>query len=92
MSWPADRSPISPSRREADPQGLLNPGKMLRWDDPRYTGTDRQSHLAKSLRSQSGNGLPLVGRSSARQLRSSPQETVFRVCSGRPFAAHTITI
>ena len=23
-------------KREADPQGLLNPGKMLGWDDPSY--------------------------------------------------------
>jgi hypothetical protein len=23
-------------KREADPMGLLNPGKMLAWDDPSY--------------------------------------------------------
>jgi FAD/FMN-containing dehydrogenase len=25
-------------KREADPQGLLNPGKMLAWDNPDYDG------------------------------------------------------
>jgi hypothetical protein len=23
-------------KREADPRGLLNPGKMIAWDDPDY--------------------------------------------------------
>jgi hypothetical protein len=23
-------------KREADPKGLLNPGKMIAWDDPDY--------------------------------------------------------
>ena len=23
-------------KREADPQGLLNPGKMIAWDNPAY--------------------------------------------------------
>ena len=36
-------------KREADPDGLLNPGKMLAWDDPDYAGTSRQSYLYKSL-------------------------------------------
>lgn len=25
-------------KREADPKGLLNPGKMVAWDDPDYDG------------------------------------------------------
>lgn len=36
-------------KRETDPQGLLNPGKMIGWDDPDYRGTDGQSYLYKSL-------------------------------------------
>ncbi len=36
-------------KREADPEGLLNPGKMLAWDDPNSTHADRQSYLYKSL-------------------------------------------
>ena len=28
-------------KREADPLGLLNPGKMLGWDDPAYDGSTR---------------------------------------------------
>jgi FAD/FMN-containing dehydrogenase len=36
-------------KREADPQGLLNPGKMLGWDNPDYAGLTRQSYLYKSL-------------------------------------------
>ena len=30
-------------KREADPQGLLNPGKMIAWEDPNYDASqDRQ--------------------------------------------------
>ena len=29
-------------KRKADPEGLLNPGKMLGWDDPSYSGIERQ--------------------------------------------------
>ena len=36
-------------KREADPQGLLNPGKMLAWDDPDISDVDRQSYLYKSV-------------------------------------------
>jgi hypothetical protein len=36
-------------KREADPQGLLNPGKMIGWDNPGYEGVSRQSYLYKSL-------------------------------------------
>lgn len=32
-------------KRDADPDGLLNPGKMLAWDDPDYDGSNRQSYL-----------------------------------------------
>jgi FAD/FMN-containing dehydrogenase len=27
-------------KREADPRGLLNPGKMIGWDDPAYDGSE----------------------------------------------------
>lgn len=36
-------------KRQADPQGLLNPGKMIGWDNPDYEGMSRQSYLYKSL-------------------------------------------
>jgi FAD/FMN-containing dehydrogenase len=36
-------------KRTADPLGLLNPGKMLAWDDPAYAATDRQAYLYRSL-------------------------------------------
>lgn len=36
-------------KRQADPLGLLNPGKMIGWDNPDYAGMSRQSYLYKSL-------------------------------------------
>ena len=32
-------------KREADPLGLLNPGKMIAWDDPGYDATQSRLHL-----------------------------------------------
>ena len=36
-------------KREADPQGLLNPGKMIAWDDPDYDFNSGQTWLFKGL-------------------------------------------
>ena len=36
-------------KRAADPLGLLNPGKMLAWDNPDAAATSRQSYLYRSL-------------------------------------------
>jgi hypothetical protein len=35
-------------KRAADPLGLLNPGKMLAWDDPDDAGSGRRSYLYRS--------------------------------------------
>ena len=35
-------------KRQANPLGLLNPGKMLGWDDPHCGASGRQSYLYKS--------------------------------------------
>ncbi|MGF1476249.1 MAG: FAD-binding oxidoreductase [Geminicoccaceae bacterium] len=35
-------------KREADPKGLLNPGKMIGWDNPDYVGMERRSYLYAS--------------------------------------------
>ena len=43
-----DRSHLA-FKREADPQGLLNPGKMLGWDNPDFAGMSRRSYLYRSL-------------------------------------------
>lgn len=32
-------------KREADPQGLLNPGKMIAWDDPNFDFTSQKTYL-----------------------------------------------
>jgi hypothetical protein len=36
-------------KREADPQGLLNPGKMIAWDNPDYDFPPGQTYLFPSL-------------------------------------------
>jgi FAD/FMN-containing dehydrogenase len=36
-------------KREADPEGLLNPGKMVAWDDPDYDFSSGQTWLFKGL-------------------------------------------
>jgi FAD/FMN-containing dehydrogenase len=36
-------------RREADPKGLLNPGKMLAWDDPDWTPSQSHVYLYKAV-------------------------------------------
>lgn len=36
-------------KREADPQGLLNPGKMVAWEDPSYDYTAGKTWLFKGL-------------------------------------------
>ena len=38
-------------KREADPQGLLNPGKMIAWDDPTFDFKDGKTYLFPSLAS-----------------------------------------
>jgi FAD/FMN-containing dehydrogenase len=36
-------------KREADPKGLLNPGKMIAWEDPEYDYTSGKNFLFKGL-------------------------------------------
>lgn len=36
-------------KREADPQGLLNPGKMVAWEDPSYDFSGGKTFLFRSL-------------------------------------------
>ncbi len=36
-------------KREADPKGLLNPGKMIAWDDPAFDFQDGKTYLFPSL-------------------------------------------
>jgi FAD/FMN-containing dehydrogenase len=36
-------------KREADPKGLLNPGKMVAWDDPDFAFATGQTYLFPSL-------------------------------------------
>ena len=36
-------------KREADPRGLLNPGKMIAWDDPAFDFKDGKTYLFPSL-------------------------------------------
>jgi hypothetical protein len=42
-------------KREADPQGLLNPGKMIAWEDPSYDYRAGGTFLFRSL-SEAGVG------------------------------------
>lgn len=36
-------------KREADPRGLLNPGKMIAWEDPNYDYRSGKTYLFRSL-------------------------------------------
>jgi FAD/FMN-containing dehydrogenase len=36
-------------KREADPQGLLNPGKMIAWEDPNYDYASGKTYLFPAL-------------------------------------------
>lgn len=36
-------------KREADPQGLLNPGKMIAWDDPDFDFSSQKTYLFPGL-------------------------------------------
>ena len=37
-------------KREADPKGILNPGKMIAWDDPNFDFEARRSCIFPGLR------------------------------------------
>jgi FAD/FMN-containing dehydrogenase len=39
-------------KREADPQGLLNPGKMIAWEDPNYDYRSGKTFLFRGLAQQ----------------------------------------
>jgi hypothetical protein len=39
-------------KREADPKGLLNPGKMIAWDDPDYDFSSKDVWLFKGLKQE----------------------------------------
>ncbi len=38
-------------KREADPQGLLNPGKMIAWDDPNFDFSSQKTYLFPGMQS-----------------------------------------
>ena len=40
-------------KRQADPKGLLNPGKMIAWDDPEYDFGSGEVWLFKGLKQAS---------------------------------------
>lgn len=39
-------------KRETDPDGLLNPGKMIAWERPDYDGTAQKAHLFPAARAE----------------------------------------
>ncbi|MEM6460370.1 MAG: FAD-binding oxidoreductase [Pseudomonadota bacterium] len=39
-------------KKEADPKGLLNPGKMIAWDDPEYDYASGQTWMFKGLQAR----------------------------------------
>ncbi len=41
-------------KREADPDGLLNPGKMVAWDDPDFDFSDQKMYLFPGLHAARG--------------------------------------
>ena len=60
-------------KREADPQGLLNPGKMIAWDDPSYDYRSGQDlPVPGAGRADGGVGVcaPLLRRHPPRKQRT----------------------
>lgn len=43
-------------KKEADPRGLLNPGKMIAWEDPSYDYTSGKTFLFRSLAEMGAGG------------------------------------
>lgn len=41
-------------KRQTDPKGLLNPGKMIAWDDPEYDFTQARTYFFRGLAGQEG--------------------------------------
>ena len=41
-------------KREADPRGLLNPGKMVAWEDPGFDYASGRTYLFPSLSAAAG--------------------------------------
>ena len=37
-------------KKEADPKGMLNPGKMIAWDDPSFDFEARRSYIFPGIR------------------------------------------
>ena len=55
------RRPARLQAREADPQGLLNPGKMIAWEDPSYDFTSGKTFLFP----RPGGAVRMVGTAAA---------------------------
>ena len=49
-------------KREADPQGLLNPGKMIAWEDPSYDYRTQKTFLFRGLERVASSGDPVERR------------------------------
>ena len=86
-------------KRETDPQGLLNPGKMIAWEDPNFDYSAGKNFLFPGPRSAGARGAGLSAApcgswssSPTRSRRASRRRCTIRSCARSRAAGTTSTI
>ena len=65
-------------KRETDPKGLLNPGKMIAWDDPNFDYSPRKEFLISRAGGARTRPRRILSHAHARPLRASRRDELRR--------------